>query len=360
MRGSWPVFFGRANTRGEPLSSYDETSPEKEKPAKRKCCGIPRRWFIVLCIVIFIIVVLAVLLPVFLVAVPRENAKSTDCASTKPCKNGGVSVSSGSECSCVCAGGFTGSQCTHSGDTSCVTSSIDSGSVHNNATMGSSIPSILDQSQEKFNIELDPVTIMALFSMGNISCRTENALVSFNDVNIDEGSKRRSVDSDLTETETPTSVLVVARAEETTNGIVYEGGHHGSAQNGPGGSNDDSGKETTGTDSTADTTTSKDSTATRTTDGASPTKATATGTQTSSAPTTTSTSTKGVPLKVIEFSRAAVLMILQHTGSFSSAQYSETEIQMYLTDSYASAAHPSLDVLGLFTMDFEKLRISTK
>ena len=99
-----------------------------------------------------------------------------------PCYNGGVSVSSVSECACVCSNGYTGSQCTVSGDSSCVTSSIDNGTITNRATMGSSLPRLFNQSQPKFSIDLDPVTIMALFSINNASCITENALVSFSNV----------------------------------------------------------------------------------------------------------------------------------------------------------------------------------
>ncbi|KAJ6157357.1 hypothetical protein N7470_004949 [Penicillium chermesinum] len=360
VRSSWPVFFNRShssNLRGEPLGSYDETAPHEKKPTQRKCCGIPRKWFIILCIILFIVVVLAILLPVFLVAVPKEKASDSSCATKNPCKNGGVSVSAGSECSCVCAGGFIGAQCTVQGDSSCVTSAIDQGSVNSNATMGSSLPTVFDQSQSKFNISLSPVTIMALFSMNNISCPTENALVAFSKVDIEDSSKRsvayledrefqyESLPPSSTEADT-SSVALVPRAVETSNGIVFEGG----AENGPSG----------GT-STSDDTTSSGTATTSTTQGTGASHSTATAVSTSTAAAAPATSTNSrVPLEVVEFSKAVVLLVLQRTGSFSSALYSETEIETYLVDSYPSAAHPSMDVLGLFSLDFENKTLTVK
>lgn len=299
---------------------------------------------------------LAVLLPVFLVAVPREKA-SGSCAETNPCKNGGVSVSGGSECSCVCAGGFTGAQCTMDGDSSCVTSAVNRGSVQSNATMGSTLPGIFGQSQEKFQIGLDPVTIMALFSMNNISCRTENALVSFDKVHVNEAAaNRRWVVEEKEQIPQPTaSFAIVARAEETSNGgIVYDGGNDGKNGLNSAATTDTSGPKRTAVAGPA--TTATDTDESHTTD-------TATGTNTSTAATSTSTkssSTSGVPLEVIEFSQAAIMLILQQTGSFDSAQYAESEMQTYLVDSYPAAAHPSVDVLGQYAVDFEKKTITAK
>lgn len=347
------MFFGRSNLRNvEPLASHDD-APEDSKP-KRRCCGMPRKWFIVLCIVIFIIVVLAILLPVFLVAVPKENATDKSCARTTPCHNGGVSVSSGSECSCVCADGYMGTQCSIAGDSTCVTAEVNNGSVNKNATMGSSIPTLLDQSDSKFGIELDAVTIMALFSINNVTCQTENKLVAFSKVERSNSSSSSSdnarravtlpVESDLADSEermyktpsklaglTGVSHVVHARAMATSNGILY-----------------DSGTTSTNTKSPTD----EDSTATTT---SSPT-ATTTGTGATSTASATATS---VPSGVVEFSQVAVLYILEKTGSFDLAQQSESEIQTYLVDEYNSAAHPTVEVLGWYGLDFANKTIST-
>lgn len=303
---------------------------------------MPRKIFVLLCIVIFIIVILAVLLPVFLVAVPRENA-STSCAQNSPCENGGVSVSSGTECSCVCSNGYTGSQCTVAGDDSCTTSLIPNGS---NATMGSALPILFQESKEKFGITLDPVTIMALFSMNNVSCKTENALVSFGDVTTKEvGKTRRSqqavadtiASADVSHQDASTSVkrneptpVLAARAEATMNGILY----------------DDSEPNNSVTATSVPTETKSATTG----------FATKISADTTSAGKKTST-TINVPEDVVGFSRVAVLYILQKTGSLDAAMSSEDNIQEYLVDSYTNATHPFMKVEA-FDLDFESLTIT--
>ncbi|KAJ5766490.1 uncharacterized protein N7511_004106 [Penicillium nucicola] len=342
-RGSWPVFFGRSNLRNvEQLHSNDD-DPNAPK-RKKTCCGIPRKIFVIICIVIFIIVILAILLPVFLVAVPREKAnKDAACASINPCKNGGISVSSVSECSCVCSNGYTGSQCTVENDGSCTTHAIQSGTSTKNATMGSSLADLFDESKKKYDITLDAYTIMALFSMNNVSCKTENALVAFSDVkttNSTGSNTRRSLDlfadseklraSPSLVNSSPTPVLA-ARAEATTNGILYL-------------------PEAT-TTGTATGTASGTAAGTATKISFQPSSTA----ETSTAPSTATAT--AVPANVLEFSQVAVLYILQKTGSLNTAMASGDHIEEYLTDSYTNATHPTMKE-GAFTIDFENLTIT--
>ncbi|KAJ6085279.1 hypothetical protein N7499_004908 [Penicillium canescens] len=348
-RGSWPIFFGRSNLRNvEQLNSNDD---EPNAPKRKKtCCGMSRKVFVILCIIIFIIVILAVLLPVFLIAVPREKAnKDAACANSNPCKNGGISVSSGSECSCVCSNGYTGSQCTVENDGSCTTHAILSGTSTKNATMGSSLANLFDESKKKFDITLDAYTIMALFSMNNISCKTENALVAFSDVettnSTSSSNSRRSLDmladsipseknhaSSPIVTSGPTPVLV-SRAEATVNGILYDDAAPSISAT----------KPDHAPDSTA--------TGTATKISFQPSSATE-----ASAAASTATAT-AVPSEVVEFSQVAVLYILQKTGSLNSAMASGDHIQGYLIDSYTNATHPSMKE-GAFTLDFKNLTIT--
>ncbi|KAI2675864.1 hypothetical protein CBS147355_6045 [Penicillium roqueforti] len=326
---SWPVFFGRSNLRNvEQLNSSDD---DPNAPRRKKtCCGIPRKIFVLICVVIFIIVILAVLLPVFLVAVPRENA-STPCAEKNPCENGGVSVSAGTQCSCICSNGYIGSQCTVLGDGSCTTALISDGS---NATMGSALPVLFNESKEKFNITLDPVTIMALFNMNDVTCTTENALVAFSAVTTDTSKTRRSVnlvaDSMPSVSKTDPTPVLAARSEATMNGILY----------------DDSESSKTATTTSAPTQT----------ESATSASATKASSQTTAAAASTSTAIS-VPDKVVGFSRIAVLYILQKTGSLDTALSSEEDIEEYLADSYANATQPAMKV-GAFAVDFEKLTIT--
>ncbi|KGO71269.1 hypothetical protein PITC_063500 [Penicillium italicum] len=327
---SWPS-IGRSNLRTvEQLHSNDD---DPNAPRRRKmCCGMPQKVFVIICIVLFIIVVLAVLLPVFLVAVPHEKANSS-CAVKNPCANGGVSVSAGTQCSCVCSNGYTGSQCRIASDGSCTTSLISNGS---NATMGSSLPVLFEDSKKKFNITLDSVTIMALFSINNVSCMTENALVDFSQVTSDDTTKtRRSVqlidDSTPSVSNDPTPVLGM-RAEATMNGIIYD--------------DPESTKSSTATSTSTQTESATTATATKI------------SVQSTAIEPNTSTSTViSVPEIVVGFSRVAVLYILQKTGSLNTALASEEDIQEYLVDSYANATQPALTV-GEFKVDFEKLTIT--
>ncbi|EPS26639.1 hypothetical protein PDE_01577 [Penicillium oxalicum 114-2] len=357
---SWPVFFGRSGLRNvEPLPSGDEP-PRNDKPV-RKCCGMPRKWFIVLCIILFLVVILAVLLPIFLVAVPHQKLSSGDsnstaaCTSANPCQNGGMSVSSGTQCSCVCSNGFTGSQCTIPGDSSCATAEVVNGATRMNATMGNDLSNVLQMSS-KFNVTLDTVTIMALFSMNNASCETENSLVSF-DVPTSSSSSssssektRRAVSLPLDQPDTvdadsfiPSSVrepvaspaTLVPRSVATSNGILFDN----SASATPG----------SATSTLAPTASEASATATATNIAPNPESSAST----SAAPTTTK-----VPEQVIQFSRVAVLYILEKTGSLTSAIWSTGQIETYLTESYANATHPQLELMGKYGLDFEKMTIT--
>ena len=344
-RSSWPVFFGRSN--GEPLGSSEDEP--KAKPAQRRCCGMRRKWFILLCILLFIIVALAVLLPVFLVALPNKE-KSKSCSQTAPCHNGGVSVSSGSTCSCVCSNGYTGSRCTTAGDSSCTSAEVDNGTVHKNATMGSSLPTLFGESEQKFGVKLDSVTIMAIFSLNNSSCKTENALVAFDDLASSSGTTRRSLERPISihgysveESDVPSRpvvmskpspVVVVPRALASVNGIIYD---------------DSAGVRTP--NSQANSTEIESKTADV------PTASRSSALATSSAKTRSSKTTR-VSDAVIEFSQVAVLYVLQQTGSIDAALNSGTNIEDYLKGSYATATHPSLDLMNRFDLDFENKTIS--
>lgn len=337
-RSSWPVFFKRSNLQ-HIRSNDSEPDQEKHKP-RRRCCGMSPWVFALVCALITIIILLAILLPVFLVAVPKANANHmSKCEKTTPCKNGGVSVSSGEICSCVCTNGYTGSQCTVEGDASCVTTEVNS----KNATMGSQLPRLFEDSQNNFSIPLDSFTLMALFSQNNVSCMTENALVAFRGVSSKarrslpitlesdlDNPPRRDEPSQTITSQMPTQTL--ARRDSgsiaTMDGIIYDG------------------SAPTQTTSTATTT--------------------LTTTQTTHETQATATPTP-VPSKVIEFSRIAVLFIFQQTGALDAAMTSEDKIQSYLTEQYPTSNNNSnhnMDLsndglLSKFKLDFDKFTIST-
>lgn len=362
---SWPAFFRRSTFHNiEDQAVHSDHDQEKQSNHPRRCCGMRLWLFITICVVILLTITLAVLLPVFLVAVPQENSNDLlPCEKSSPCKNGGVSVSSGSICSCVCTNGYTGSQCMTSGDSSCTTTNIGQNSASKSATMGSDLPQLLEDSQKIFSIPLDPVTIMALFSQNDVSCTTQNELVSFNDVSNNSNSNTRrsfptqQLEELVSDTEPSPSTsdlpldkyrrtLAARTSVATMNGIVFDNSSP----------SEDSSTGTQTTASAAEETASPQSTSTSTPTTTAPT----------SSATTTSTSTPtSVPQKAINFSRTAVLYIMEMTGAFDAAMESEESIQFYLKNTYPTSRagrynvkFPKTGVKSSFSLDFDKYSIT--
>ncbi|KAL4922209.1 hypothetical protein BDW62DRAFT_79211 [Aspergillus aurantiobrunneus] len=340
-RSSWPTFWRRSTPHQ--LNSQEqgqETGQEKGNTQRRRCCGMPMWAFITACIILLLVIAAAVLIPIFLVAVPRENKSSNSsnaqCENSTPCSNGGVSVSSGDDCSCVCVNGFTGSRCTTTGDASCATTEITRNSTSRNATVGDNLPRLFQDSQDNFSIPLDPVTIMALFSQNNVSCTTENALVSFKGLSSND-NKRRALFPDFVNKDRPMSgneepnipipsyvptATLLPRDVATKNGILFEDNKTEESPN--------SGEPTP-----------------------SPTN--------QAIPTSTPT----VTTEIVDFSRIAVLYILQKTGALDAAMFSAESIQRHLEDSYSNSTGGNFSfdlaragVKGSFTLDFEDFTIT--
>ena len=350
---SWPFFLRRSTLHQIQSNEPPQGDQEKAAPRQpRRCCGLPPWLFVLICVLIIIIILAAILIPVCLLVL-RHKSSGTDCAKSNPCENGGVSVSSGSLCSCVCANGYTGSRCTISGDTSCVTTQID----NKNATMGSNLPRLFEYSQQNYSISLDAVTIMALFSQSNVSCTTENTLVSFAGVATSSSKARRALSAPpLTEPSisdyllanlepasstlsklTPTQALAARDSVATAHGIVY--------------------------DDEPTTTVSATATATKT---GHTSQATETSTSNSTMTTIGSSSSNSttVTTEVLDFARIAVLYILEETGTLAAAEFSESNIQSYLTEDYTDAKTHSFTVdltpsgiLGNYTLDFDDYKI---
>ncbi|KAJ5915680.1 hypothetical protein N7466_011613 [Penicillium verhagenii] len=301
-----PVSLWRSN-RNADLEKYHVSSGT---PAKKRFLGLSRRWLIIICVLILLIIVLAILLPVLLAAQSKDSSAKS-CESTTPCKHGGVSVSSASGCSCICTNGYTGSQCAIVGDSSCVTSDL---SESKNATMGSLLPSVFADSQTKFEIPLHEATIMALFSTNNVSCKTENTLVSFSGAESSSESRksRRSIGLPIDgekvgKVPNSEATNVASRSLASMEGIFYD---------------DSDAKNTTVTNPLE----------------------------------TESTTNTTILSEVMEFCQIAVLFFLEETSSLDSAVSAKESIQSYLVEYYASAT--SLEVLGMYDLDFENKTIT--
>ncbi|KAL9619648.1 MAG: hypothetical protein Q9160_005754 [Pyrenula sp. 1 TL-2023] len=167
---------------------------EKQKRQRRRCCGMPLWVFIFLCLVILLLVAAAVVIPIVLIVIPRQRNTTpapaaandlSNCPGSTPCENGGVSVVSDNQCNCVCTNGFTGQRCTAQSDAACVAKDVtitDNQNMYRNATLGSSLPRLFDSANNNFSVPLNSSRLLSLFSANNLSCTSENALVTLNGV----------------------------------------------------------------------------------------------------------------------------------------------------------------------------------
>lgn len=190
----WPSPFATSNpAMGQPSSVAGDTVDYNEKKRSRKCCGMSIWCFAILLITLVFLVTAAVVIPVTLIVLPRQRTASLNaaaaaglinCQSTTPCANGGTSIVTTNACSCICANGFTGATCNQIADAGCITTDIEptdqSTSRLTNVTLGSSIPRLLSAAQSNFSIPLNSSRILSMFSATNLSCTSENALVTFN------------------------------------------------------------------------------------------------------------------------------------------------------------------------------------
>lgn len=214
-KSKWPL------THADSRAGATNSGLSNEKPRRRRrCCGMPIWTFVTLLIVLFFVITAAVLIPVVLVVIPNQNKNnhssneanqgnnngnnhnnsnnndpgpssqlpvptlapgigSNQCDGVITCQNGGVSIlNSDRTCNCVCINGFTGKMCTNNDATGCTTTSVPGAA--NNATMGTAISRLLDNSVDAFNIPLDSTRVLSLFSQLSLSCAAQNALITFN------------------------------------------------------------------------------------------------------------------------------------------------------------------------------------
>lgn len=176
-QSSWPV----VDTSGSP---QDPSKPKK----RRRCCGLPCWGFLLVMLILLIIIAAAVVVPLELLVFhkPKTTSASTvtaleACAqnSATACQNGGTSSLSTGSCSCICINGFTGSTCSVAGSSGCTTTTISTEPTYTNVTLGDSIPRLISAAQTNFSIPLFGTVILARFNSANLSCVSENALVTF-------------------------------------------------------------------------------------------------------------------------------------------------------------------------------------
>ena len=325
----WPTPSprGKSNLSRAQTVNYGSSAGHRNK--KRRCCGMPVWAFILLLIILLLLIAAAVIIPITLIVLPRQHKNDSpslaSCQTSRPCGNGGTNVVIDKSCRCVCANGFTGSTCNTAGDSSCATT--DSG-VYKNSTLGDSVPRLLSAALSNYSIPITPYILLSLFSISNLSCSSENALVTF-----DSQSQRRDLRLpllpethshhrirrlDLEEViapptrthQHPSHVLEARGAAQTSNKIVYAA--------------------TTGDFAPA---------------------------ATSSAPAPTSDQ-KTITPTVLDFARTAVLFIFQETSSLDITSAALSKLQATLSggntfDSSETSAGGNVTVdLGALTVGF--------
>ena len=342
-RGSrFPSPFQGSNLAHSEILRSEPGSPVTEKKQGRRCCGM-RLWkFILLMVVLLILVAAAVIVPIFLIVLPRQHHAAA--AQASQCENGGTSFTDGNTLHCVCVNGFTGDKCQTRSDNGCVVADIDSSDESfGNATLGSSIPRLLQASTSTFNIPLNSSTILGLFSSNNLSCTSENALVTFNGVStkakrfypLYEGNHLgESIDSQPTGTinlaprdVAPTAALAHNQVPvATSNGIIFM---------------------------------QPSSTAVPPASSTPTLVGTASSSGSSSTPASSTNNNQGlrVTQKVLDFSRVAVLFIFQQTGALNQAADAQTKIQDFLNNQPFSTSM-TMDSGEQFLLDFNYFTIT--
>lgn len=311
----WPSPWSNSNMQS--MSDMNDSKGDG-MPRQRRCCGLPVWAFILLCTILILVVAAAIIIPIVLIVIPAQEKASasstttaTDTCSTTTCENSGVAVASGSTCRCICVNGFTGSTCSTSSDAACTTFD-DSTSGVDNATVGSDIPRVFNLAQSTFDIDLNSSTILSLFSSDNVSCTSENALITFDSSESKQKRSAHSYDLFNRPTRTRRSPRTHVQRDEqpvaTENGIVYA----------------------VDTGSSSSSTTS------------------ATASATSSA--ASSSSSSSAEEMNVDFARVAVLFILEETSSLNSAVSAQEAIQDFF-DGSSSTTNSTME-MQTFVLNF--------
>lgn len=296
---------GNSHLKDGEFAPHDSRIYQPDKQTGRRCCGMSLTAFFLVMIVLVILVAAAVLVPIFLIVIPRMQNSSTSlgsCSTSHVCQNMGVSVISHNQCSCVCTNGYTGDHCTQTLDSSCTTTVVTiDGKIYNDASAGNLLPNVLSGADNNFSIPLNTTALLSLFSANNLSCTTENSLVSFN---VDIENRKRFLPIHIPiPTKTPQMQALKPRIPlpstvASSNGIVY---------------------------------------------AASSTSSTTAPSSTSSASSSAASSTSPVPSQILSFAQVVVLYVFEQSSTLSIAVNAQQTIQSYLA-SVGGAANGTLSV----------------
>lgn len=164
-------------------------------------------------LILIIIIAAAIIIPLELLVIHKPHSNATQISPLEECQkdvstacqNGGSAFISSGNCACLCINGFTGSRCTVTGATGCTITTLSN--EYPNVTLGDSIPRLMSAAQTNFSIPLLPTTILARFNTANLSCVSENALVTFDGLSQRVGSANDVVVSSSTSADNSASVV---------------------------------------------------------------------------------------------------------------------------------------------------------
>lgn len=305
-------------------------TPNDSESAKRgrRCCGMPICWFIILLIVLLLVIAAAVVVPLELLVLNKKQNNSNlsaleICEKNSPCKNGGQSIISGGGCSCICVNNFTGTTCEDESAVGCTTVSFTSSTstkTYNDVTVGASIPALINGAQANYGLPLQFDKVLARFNGEDLSCDAQNAIVSFNPGD----SVVESASAGATETAGTSGTSKTQAAATTGPTSIVEGSGNTRRKREEGGV-----RVAPRTEAAPSETTSAPTKST------SHTSSTPTATPSSSAESATANFT--VTDDTLDFSRTAVLYILQ-TLSLDSAATAQTKITSFLVGGTYSGA----------------------
>ncbi|KAI1181269.1 hypothetical protein F4777DRAFT_10152 [Nemania sp. FL0916] len=334
--GSWPLPRRTSRMAVGVKEQPADTDGYEQSKRGRRCCGLPLWGFLLAIFLIIAVIVAAVVVPVELLVIKKDSAQPAgNCMEQLPCANGGTSVVSQGQCSCICSNGFTGKNCTTPAMQGCTTTTLETedNTKINDVTIGQAIPRLVLEAQTNFSIPLSATSIISKFSSAGLSCTAENALVTFDGQSLRTQNQGKSIDlsgdgshalaieaggmvnDDITLTLPAIDATITFNVPAGTGGVFVT-----TVTIGDPGDTSETGYPTLDPHSTS----APSSTA------ASPTTTSSPTTHTSSTPTTMYTTTSSaqptghftVTNSVVDFARVAVLYVLQEKSvdQASSAQ----------------------------------------
>jgi hypothetical protein len=172
--------------RGDDASGGPILTPKDEfsKRYETRLCGMRRKSFIGLMILLILLISAAIIIPIALVVIPKHNpslhvAANSTAGCSSSCRNGGISQTIDNNCICFCVNGFSGPTCSDKPQVGCASTAIGTMA---NATLGTQVLPLLQIANTNFSIPLSSTLVLDQFAKYNLSCTAENALITFPDI----------------------------------------------------------------------------------------------------------------------------------------------------------------------------------